>query len=60
MSSPLPIRPAAMSSWPATLVLAVSLLISVLPAHADDYDTCVTGCIDEGGSSSECHSVCQE
>ena len=27
---------------------------------ADDYDTCVKGCICEGGSSSECHRVCEE
>ena len=60
MSTPLPIRPATMSFRPATLVLAVSLLISVLPAHAVDYDTCVKGCIDEGGSSSECHRGCEE
>ena len=25
---------------------------------ADDYDTCVKGCIGEGGSSSQCHKVC--
>lgn len=60
MSSPLPIRPAVMSSWLATLVLAASLLTSVPPAHAADYDTCVKGCIDEGGSSSQCHRVCEE
>ena len=60
MSTPLPIRPATMSFRLATLALAVSLLISVLPAHADDYDTCVKGCIGDGGSSSECHRVCEE
>lgn len=60
MSIPLPIRPAIMSFRLTSLALAVSLLISVLPAHADDYDTCVKGCIDEGGSSSECHRGCEE
>ena len=27
---------------------------------ADDYDCCIKLCIDEGGSSSECHRVCEE
>ena len=27
---------------------------------AVDYDTCVKGCICEGGSSSACHRVCEE
>ena len=27
---------------------------------AADYDTCVKGCICEGGSSSQCHRVCEE
>ena len=60
MSSPFPIRPAVMSFRLATLALAVSLLISIPPAHADDYDTCVKRCIDEGGSFSQCHRVCEE
>ena len=27
---------------------------------ADDYDCCVRGCIGDGGSSSQCHRVCEE
>ena len=27
---------------------------------AVDYDCCVRGCIGDGGSSSECHRVCEE
>ena len=27
---------------------------------ADDYDTCVKGCIGDGGGFWECHRVCEE
>ncbi len=54
-----PFRSAAISSWLAMAVLAVSLFGSLSIAHADDYEDCMDDCTTNGGSSKGCHQVCR-
>ena len=51
-------RPVAKLFWIAAGVLVVSLSVSLPIAYANDYESCMTACENDGGTYKRCHKRC--